>query len=59
MNYTVALTGGNNEELQFGNVDWLQTSDASEDYVFWGEGEKILAIFPRKEVRYIRITNND
>ncbi|MFY0744738.1 hypothetical protein AB1K09_19925 [Solibacillus silvestris] len=58
MNYTVALTGELSEELYFRDVDWLQTSDASEDYVFWGEGERILAIFPRKEVRYIRVSKD-
>jgi len=53
MKYTVALIGDICEEHHYENVDLLQVSDTSEDYILWDEKHNILAVYPRKEVRYI------
>ena len=58
MKYTVALIGHSCEEHYFENVKLLQTSDTSEDYILWGKYDKLLAIYPRKEVRYIVNTDD-
>ena len=55
MKYTVALYYKEVEHY-FEDVNHIQLEN--EDYIVWGKDDKILAIYPRKEVRYIQVTND-